>query len=344
MAAIGWAPTTAPLSYLPEDIVLGSEVSTAIDTLDPADVDFEEGLVQLGLDIEQRDDPYTTVLWRPPLPTPEPEPPSLRDGLDRLGLLDRGRLNIPRLVELLVRRARSRRGWPILPRPVTPVPDRFQPRLPRVPLPLPATPPRQPNPFVPPARIPRMDMRPRFPWWPVPVQPGSRYGLTWFHERLVAEGLDGGGSVVEELGARLTTAFRWPILGGIRFAVSLLSELVREIFERAPTAPRPRGWRVTGVILQSLEPIERDGRVSIDSMSVGTTALTLRRSNSSRSRLLFLADTAIELLPGEDPLLSLDYEDTRVSGVTDGRLDRTAATVRVEHRIGSRPQSIDWEV
>ncbi len=348
MAAMGWAPTTAPLSYLPEDIVLGSEVSTAIDTRDPADVDFEEGLAGLDLDIEQRDGPYTTVLWRPPLPTPEPEPPTLRDGLGRLGLLDRGRLNVPRLVELLVRRARSRRGWPILPRPVTPIPDRFQPRLPRVPVPLPPAtptpPPRQPSPFVPDFRIPRIPRRPRFPWLPTPVRPGSRYGLTWFHELLVAEGLDEGGSVVEELGARLTTAFRWPILGGIRFAVSLLSELVREILERTPTAPRPRGWRIAGVILQSLEPIERDGRLSIDGMSVGSTALTLRRSNSSRSRLLFLADTAIELVPGDDPLLSLEYEDSRVSGVTDGRLDRTAATVRVEHRIGSRPQSIDWEV
>ncbi len=314
MAALGWAPVTAPLSFRPEDIILGTDVSTALDVLPPADVDFEAGIAHIGLVIEQPDRPGTTVLWRPPPPTPEPEPPTLRNGLDTLGLLNRGRLDITGLVDLLVRRARTRPGWPIVPRPPIRVPDPFDPRPDPLPLP-----------------------------FPIRSRPGERYGLSWFHELLADENLDEDGAVVDELGPRLTVAFRSPTMGGIRHAVSLLAELVREILRRPPM-PRAQGWRIAGVILQSLEPIERDGRLRIESMAVGTTELTLRRSNSARSRLLFLADTAIELLPGEDPRLRLDYEDSRVTGVTNGRLDTLSTTISVEHRIGRTPQSIDWEV
>ncbi len=325
---LGWAPETEPLAFRPQDLVLESEVSTALPARAPADVDFEQGLADLRLDLQQQDQPVTTVLWRPPLPSAQPETPTLSDGLARLGLLGRDVLDIAGLVELLVRRARFGGGFPVLPRPPF---DSFRP----VPTPI------EPDPFRPPFRPPHRFDIPLDPR----RRPGRRYGLTWFHDLLAAEDLDENGAVVEQLGARLTLAFRSPLTGGIKQAVSLLSRLVRELFER-PDPPPPQGWRIAGIIMESLEPIERDGRLSITSMTVGTPAvqLTLRRSNSARSRLLFLAETAVELGPGLDPRLRIEVEDDHITGVTDGRSDTVTDSLTFEHHLGRTPQTVDWEV
>ena len=263
-----------------------------------------------------------------PLPSAQPETPTLSDGLARLGLLGRDVLDIAGLVELLVRRARFGGGFPVLPRPPF---DSFRP----VPTPI------EPDPFRPPFRPPNRFDIPLDPR----RRPGRRYGLTWFHDLLAAEDLDENGAMVEQLEARLTLAFRSPLTGGIKQAVSLLSRLVRELFER-PDPPPPQGWRIAGIIMESLEPIERDGRLSITSMTVGTPAvqLTLRRSNSARSRLLFLAETAVEVGPGLDPRLRIEVEDDHITGVTDGRSDTVTDSLTFEHHLGRTPQTVDWEV
>ncbi len=303
-AALGWATLSAPLAYRPADIILDSSLDTSIPAMPAADVDFELGLTSLSLDIEQPEKPSTTLLWKPPLPTPKPAPPSLTTGLRTLGAIRNSRVDVPALVDLLVRRARSAAGIPI-----------------RVTLP-----PLQPRP----------PFRRGF---------GERYGLDWFHDLLVAENLDEEGDVVMALGTRMTKAFRTSTLGGLERAVSILAELVQEIFRRPPL-PRVQGWRVAGVMLQSLEPIEREGRLHIESVRVGSseTELTLRRSNTAGSRLLFMADTPVEMLPNSHVRLQLRYAQTKVSGVTDGHPNRITTTVNVEHMVGRTPQSIDWEV
>jgi hypothetical protein len=318
----GWAPASAPLSYLPTDLVVAADTSLSGAIALGSDVEFEAALAALGLDIEQSERPVTTVLWKPPIPTPEPTRPTLRDGLIGLGLLDRDRLNVKRLVELLIMRSKREPGIPIFPsRAWLPVRDA---RLPDV------------------GRI--SDPRDRFPDR-FRRDPGARYGLEWFHKLLVLNGLDdAGGDVVEALGKRMTLAFKDRRSGGLSHAVDTLRALVEDFLVRPPR-PRPQGWRIAGVLIESLEPIVRPDEVDLDAISVSRGSLPLRSSNSAQSRLLFVGNAAVELVPGTDAAVVLQYRHRRIAGVDDdGQLVHADANISVEHRVGHRPQSIEWEV
>ena len=317
-AEAGWAPASAPLSYLPNDLIVAADASLTGVFAPASDVGFEAALTALGVDIEQAERPQTTILWKPPMPSAPPRRPSLRDGLDTLGLIDSRRLNVKRLVELLRTRSRREPGLPVFP-------GRTRP----------------------PVRDPRLldlrdgagrdSLRPS-------RHPGSRYGLEWFHVLLAENGLAEGGDAVEALGKRLTLAFTDRRSGGVPRAVELLRSLVKELLVPPPRAPQ-QGWRVAGVLVESLESIIRPGEVELDAIAVGAETLPLRASNSAQSRLLFVPDSAIELRPGMDSPVALRYRHRRIAGVDSaGQIVHSETSVDVAHRVGRRPQSIEWEV
>ena len=147
--------------------------------------------------------------------------------------------------------------------------------------------------------------------------PGERNGLEWFHKLLVRENLDDRDGAVVEASREAVDA---RIQGSpVRRTGSCDRDppCAGKGTLGAPAAPRPKGWRIAGVLIESLEPIVRPDEVDLDAIGVGAGSLPLRSSNSAQSRLLFVGDAAVELVPGADAAVVLQYRHRRIDGVDD---------------------------
>jgi hypothetical protein len=363
-AALGFGSVGNPLFYRPYDQILSRDFAVSLDVMPDSDVELEAGLRELNLIIEQDETPKTTILWQPPLPRPATPPvPTLRGTLQKLRVLNVGRVNVPKLVNLVVIAAKSdpRNPGRLLPALRPGLGSLLNSNITRSDVGLTHS--------LPPLStsaggvsgstigvdsglselptgagvtdlVPRDDLL-----LPLDILSANQFSFKEFGRQLTKEHLGENGRVLTNLVKLLHRVFRKPGMGGISRAEQLLGA----VLNKAPEPARPakqNGWRVRGVLLESNEPILRDGNLDITALQLAETSaapLVLKRSNTSRSRLLFIAETPVELPVNSVPAISLTYQHTDMRVVAD-ILTQVSESVIVEHVLGLRPQTIDWEV